>query len=101
MLVGHYQIQNPTIIILHIKRALANSDQRRSLTGVNTPLTAKAGVIGIRVVPGASHQCGAGSPNTRIKAAPFNCVLPDLLPGTALSLFFNLFSVLFGTGMFV
>ena len=101
MLVGHYQIENPTIIISHIKRTLANSDQGRSLTGVNTPLTAKAGAIGIRVVPGANHQCGVGncSPNTGIKEVnPFNCVLLDLIPGTTLSLFFNVLRVLFRIG---
>ena len=47
---------SPTIMISHITRALANSDQGRSLTGVNIPLTTEAGMIGIRVVPGANDQ---------------------------------------------
>ena len=56
MLVGHYQMGSPTIIISHITRALANSDQGKSLTVVNIPLTAEAAMIGIRVVPGANDQ---------------------------------------------
>jgi len=43
-------------MISHITRALANSDQGKSLMGVNTPLTAEVGVIGIRVQPRANDQ---------------------------------------------
>lgn len=56
MLVEYYQMENPTIIISHKTRASANSDQEKSLTGVNTPLPEDAGVIWIRAVPGASDQ---------------------------------------------
>ena len=65
-----------TIIISHITRALANSDQEKSLTGVNTPRTAEAGVIGIRVVSEAATNGGAGncSPNIEIKSYPLGGV---------------------------
>ena len=56
MLVEHYQMASPTIMISLITRPLANCDQGKSLTGVNIPLTAETGVIGIRAVPGASDQ---------------------------------------------
>ena len=66
-------------MISHITRALANSDREKPLTGVNTPLTAEAGVIGIRVVPEVATNGGAGncSPNIGIKGyKPFQlCVI--------------------------
>lgn len=91
---------SPTIMISHVKRASANSDQGKSLMGVNTPLTAEAGLIKIRVVPRArdqwrglqlqsKHQDKSGKTFQLcvIRLATRNCFISFLMS-----------SVLFGTG---
>jgi len=90
-------------MISHITRGSVNSDQGKSLTVMNT-LTAKSGVIGIRAVPGASDQWRGWqlqSEHRDKSCNPFQLCVIRLATRNCFVSFFNVFRVLFYTGMLV